>query len=115
MADIELRKTKQITAKHFSNLKWLRKHRFSIAVTVVKNSIVNLPNYELSDTEQFVLAYGLEFCLPPTKINREEIFAEFKVLIGQLLHHTPKSKENASALLAKLNTLAYVYCDYKID
>ena len=61
------------------------------------------------------MAHGLEFCLPPSKINREEVFAEFEVLIGQLLHHTPKSKESVSALTAKLNNLAHSYCDSPID
>ena len=70
LADIGLRKTEQIIAKHFSNLNWLRKHRFCSAASVGVNSIVSLPNYELSDTGQFVFAYGLEFCFPPTKINQ---------------------------------------------
>ena len=47
--------------------------------------------------------------------NREEVFSEFEVLIGQLLHHTPKSKESVSALLAKLNNLAHSYCGSPID
>ena len=61
--------------------------------------------------EKFVLAHGLEFCLPPSKISREDVFAEFEVLVRQLLHHTPKSKGSVSALTAKLNNLAHSYCD----
>ena len=52
------------------------------AGSVSKNSIDNLSSYQLVDTEKLILAHGLEFCLPPTKINWEEIFAEFEVLIG---------------------------------
>ena len=115
MAEIKLRKTEQITAKHFANLNWLRKQRFGTAASFDENRIVNLSNYELSDTEKFVLSHGLEFSMPPTKINREEIFAKFEVLTKQLLHHTSKSKEEASARLAKLNNLVYAYCGSKID
>ena len=71
--------------------------------------------YDFSDTEKFILAHGLEFCLPPSKINWEQVFAEFEVFIGQLLHHTPKSKESVSALMANLNNLAHSYCDSPID
>ena len=67
------------------------KATFGTAASVTENSIVNLSKYDLSDTEKFVLARGLEFCLSPSKINRKEVFAEFEVLIRQLglLQHTP--------------------------
>ena len=61
------------------------------------------------------MVHGLQFCLPPSKSNREKVFAEFEGLIGQLLHHTPKSKESVSALMAKLNNLAHSYFDSLID
>ena len=114
LAEIEIRKRDQIQAKHFSNLNWMRKQHFGTAASVIESSIVNLSKYDLSDTEKFVLAHGREFCLPPSKINREEVFAKFEVLIGQLLHHTPKSKESASTFTAKLNNLAHSYCDSPI-
>ena len=85
----QMRKRDQIQAKHFSNLNWMRKQHVGTAAPVTENSIVNLSKYDLSDTEKFVLAHGLEFCLSPFKINREEVFAEFEELIGQLLQHTP--------------------------
>ena len=107
---LKLRKRDQIQAKHFSNLNWIKKQRFSTAASVTENSIVNLSKYDLSDTEKFVLAHGPEFGLLSSKINRKEIFAEFELLIGQLLHHTPKSKESVSALMVKLNNLAHSYC-----
>ena len=61
------------------------------------------------------MAHGLEFCLPLSEINREKVFSEFEVLIRQLMHHTPKSKENVSALTAKLNNLAHSYCNAPIN
>ena len=58
---------------------------------------------------------GLKLSLPSSKINQEVAFAKYEVLIGQLLHHTPKSKESVSAFTAKLNSLAHCYCDSPID
>ena len=57
----------------------------------------------------------IDFCLPPSGIKREKIFAEFEVLIGQLFHHASKSKESHSALKAKLTDLAHSFCGTPID
>ena len=56
-----------------------------------------------------------EFCLPPTNIKREEIFAEFEILFAQLLHHKPKSIDELSLPKAKLNELAHSFCGSPID
>ena len=53
--------------------------------------ILNLSDYSLSDTETFVLGNGLDFCLPPRSVNREEVFAEFEILYAQLARHKPVS------------------------
>ena len=79
-----------------------------------KDTIINLSNYKLSQTEKFVLSNGLNF-LPPHSVQREEIFAEFEVLIGQLLHHVPHSSEQLSVLKARLSNLAHAYCSNPID
>ena len=73
-------------------------------------TICNLSSYNLLETEKFVLAYGLEFCLLPTNIKREKVFAEFEILFAQLLHHKPKSIDELSLLKAKLNELAHSFC-----
>ena len=62
-----------------------------------------------------MLAYGLYFCLPPSTIHREKIFAESKVLMGQLFHHTSKSKEGLCALKVKLTDLVHSFCGTPID
>ena len=80
-----------------------------------KDTVINLSNYRFSPTEEFVLSHGLNFCLPPHSVQREEIFAEFEVLIGQLLHHVPHSSEQFSALKARLSDLAHAYCGDPID
>ena len=80
-----------------------------------KDTIINLSNYKLFPTKQFVLSHRLNFCLPTHSVQREEIFAEFEVLIGQLLHHVPHSSEQFSALKARLSKLADAYCGNPID
>ena len=78
-------------------------------------TLLSISNYKLSPTEEFVLSHGLNFRLPPHSVQREEIFAEFEVLIGQLLCHVPHSSEQFSALKAKLSDLAHAYCGNPID
>ena len=74
-------------------LKLLFQQQFGNMAKPNKDTIFNLSNYKLSPTEEFVLSHNLNFCLPPHSVQREEIFAEFEVLIGQLLHHVPHSSE----------------------
>ena len=78
--------------KNSNNLRLLFQ-RFGNQISFQKSNIINLSDYKLSDTEQFVLSHGLSFCLPPTSIKREEVFADFEVLYAQLDHHNlgPKS------------------------
>ena len=115
LANIELMKQNQIRAKHFKTINWLRKQRFGSCTSPSGKTIYNLSNYKLSKAETFVLLHGLEFCLPPKNVKREEIFAEFEVLLGQLTHHTPKNREELGSLKARLNDLAHSFCGAKID
>ena len=62
LAGIEQRKQNRIEAKHFKNLNWLQKQRFGSVSSNSGCHINNLLNYKLLDTEQFVLAHGLDFC-----------------------------------------------------
>ena len=81
--------------------------------TVVKFCNTN----RLSDfrTETFVLSNGLDFCLPPKSVNREEVFAEFEILYAQLARHKPVSSDELSSLKAKLSDLAHAYCGTPVD
>ena len=65
--------------------------------------------------EEFVLSHGLNFCLSPNSVEREEVFAKFEVLIGQLFHHVPHSLEQFSVLNARLSDLAHDYCGNSVD
>ena len=93
----------------------LRLQRFGNTANPDKKSITNVSDYKLSLTEEFVLSHGLNFCLPPIHLKREEIFAEFEVLFAQLQYHQSCSVEKHSALNAKLSDLAHAYCGAAID
>ena len=62
-------------------------------------TICNFSSYNHSETEKFVLAYGLDFCSPPTVAKPGEEFAEFEILFAQLLHHKLKIINELSLLL----------------
>ena len=80
-----------------------------------KKHIFNLSDYSLSDTEKFVLGNGLEFCIPPQTINREELFAEFEILHAQLAKHEISNPLKFNKLRARLSDLAYAYSGSPID
>jgi len=109
LADIEQRQRDLINTKHFRNINWLLKQRIGSVSANYGNNICNLSSYKLSDAEKFVLSHGLDFCLPPSSIKREQVFAKFEILLGQLFHHMSKSKDNVSALKAKLSDLAHSF------
>ena len=93
--------------KNSNNLCLLFQHRFGNQTSFKQNNIVNLSDYKLSDTEQFVLSHGLSFRVPPTSVKREEVLADFEVLYAQLVHHKTRSEEQLAALEARLSDLAY--------
>ena len=107
IATIDKRKEQELLIKNERELKLLFQQRFGNMAKSNKNTIINLSNYELSPTEEFVLSRGLNFCLPPHSVQREEIFAEFEVLIGQLFHHVPHCSKQFSALKARLSDLTH--------
>ena len=115
IATIDERKERELSIKNERKLKFLFQQRFGNMAKPNKDTIINLSNYKLSSTEEFVLSHGLNFCLPPHSVQREEIFVEFEVLIGQLLHHVPHSSEQFSALKARLSDLAHAYCGNPTD
>ena len=107
IAIIEEWKKRKLSIKNKRKLKFLFQQRFVNMAKPNKDTIMNLSNYKLSPTEEFVFSHGLNFCLPPHSVQREEIFAEFEVLIGQLLHHIPHFPEQFSALKARLSDLVH--------
>ena len=93
----------------------LVRKRFDGLISDSKKHISNLSDYSLSETETFVLGNGLEFCIPPQRINREELFAEFEILHAQLARHDISDALGFNKLRARLSDLAYAYSGSPID
>ena len=96
----------------------LRRDRFGNALCDTSRHVLNVSDYDLSETESFVLSHCLnksEPGLPPRYLCKEEIFAEFESLWAQLLHHGASSVEQCTTLKPRLADLAHLYCDSTID
>ena len=65
----------------------LRRNCFGTVLSDEKKHIQNLSDSVLSDTEEFLLGHGLNFCLTPKTVCKEQLFAEFESLWAQLQHH----------------------------
>jgi len=66
IATMESSKHKINQQKNERILKLLRLRRFGNSAKPDKRNILNLSDYQLSETEEFALSHGLNFCLPPT-------------------------------------------------
>ena len=110
LSEIDQRTENVTKEKHDRNIQLLRKRRFGGMLSDKEKHILNLSDYALSDTERFVSSNGLDFCLPPKSVNREEVFAEFEILHAQLARQKPISSNELSSLKAKLSDLAHAYC-----
>ena len=93
----------------------LLKKRFGGVLSDKEKHILNLLDYSLSDTEKFDLSNGLDFCLPPKSVNREDVFAEFQVLYAQLHRQKPILSTELSSPKAMLSDLAHAYCGTPVD
>ena len=96
--------------KHSKQLQHLIQKKYGADFNYSGN-VVNLSDYTLNENERFVLEHGLHFAIPPQKINKEEIFAEFESLHAQLLHHTPTSTDAFDSLKSKLTSTAYEFSE----
>ena len=101
--------------KHDRLIMVLRRKHFGTALSNRKKHIQNLSNYVLSDTDEFVLGHGLNFCLPPKTVCKEQLFAEFESLWVQLQHHKACFIDTRNALKARLSDLAHSYSDSQIE
>ena len=72
--------------------------------------IHNLSKYPLSDVEKFSLSFGLKFCIPPRKIRRTPIMAQFESLYNQLEGLTPRSHHLDGLLRIRFVNLANEIC-----
>ena len=89
--------------------------RFGKDVAPASSNVTNLSARVLDGTELFILSHGLKFSLPPKLLRKEEVHAEFEVLMAQLNHHKPVSTDKKQELKARLVDLAYGYCGTPIE
>ena len=115
LAELDERTEQKTKSKHDRLIMILRRKRFGTALSDRKKHIQNLSEYVLSDAEKFVLGHGLNFCLPPKTVCKEQLFAEFKSLWVQLQHHKACSIDTRNALKARLTDLAHSYSESQIE
>ena len=65
----------------------LVRKRFGDLMSDSKKPIFNFLDYSLSEAETYLLGNVLELCIPPQKINREELFAEVEIVHSQFAKH----------------------------
>jgi hypothetical protein len=75
----------------------------------INDRIVNLSNYDLSETEKQALCFGLDFAVPPQRAKQVEIDAEFENLFQQLNVFTPISNDDLASLRADLVKISKTY------
>ena len=100
------KKRASIIKAHEKKLKNLSKN-FTLLFTS-DEVIMNLSNYQLSDTERDLLKYGLSYAIPPRSINKADIFTTFENLNWYLCTEL-KNIEDTEKLRAQLPQLANSY------
>ena len=98
--------------KNNQSLNFLKSRRFG---TVKKQHINNLSSYQLTDEEKLALSFGLNFSLPVTKVNREEVITAFEMFHSQMKRHVPLSNAEEKIFKTSLGSLAHGYTTSKVD
>ena len=93
-------------AQNAKSLKSLISRRFG---TLSKRHITNLSSYKLDEDEEFTLSLGLNFSLPPVKVNREEVFTSFEMFYNHIRKHKPVDKYHEKTFKANLISHAHSY------
>lgn len=74
--------------------------RFGVDNENLNKQIFNFSN--VTEIEQMVHSCELDFCIPPSKIRKEQIFSEFELMYSQLNQHIPFSAAKISVIEARL-------------
>ena len=96
--------------KHGKKLQYLIQKRYGSSFKFTGN-VVNLSDYVFDDNEKFVLEHGLNFAIPPRKVNKEEVLAEFESLFSQLMQHKAAYEDGVESIKAKLSSSAFEYSE----
>ena len=81
--------------------------------TLTKGNVHNLSSKKLSEQESFALSLGLNFSLPCSKIDKEDIFLGFESFYKQSNKLKPRSVSEEKTFKANLSAMAYNYCKLK--
>ena len=107
-------KTQKLHDKRIDIL--VRKRYGDVTSNCSTGTLINLSNYSLTNEESFTLKLGLNFCVPPKFICREQIAAEIEMLYEQARNKlVPVSETKLKALKAKLHDFTYAYSGSTID
>ena len=66
--------------------------------------MTNLSSYKLKEIELDAVSYGLNFSIPPKKINKEQAYLEFENFLSKI--NWIKSKSSNSFYIFKANLVA---------
>ena len=71
--------------------------------------IFNLSRYELSEREKFLLSFGLDFCLPITKLKFKRYFLSFESLVNRLKQQTILPGKDFAFMVKQIQSIAYKF------
>ena len=73
---LKKKQIKKIERKNYSNTKRLLNLKYG---SCPKQNVTNLSKYYFKEKEINALSYGLNFCIPPMKNNKELTYFDFKI------------------------------------
>lgn len=106
--------SRRINVKNSKYVSSLVSDRFG-KLHINTNYIFSLSDHFLSESESLVLSRGLDFCVPPLRIDREIILSQCEILFFQLVRNVPVSEENFDITKSRLFKFAHSYCKSSID
>ena len=104
--------TERREVQNSQKLNVLKAKRFG---TLEKHDVTNLSSYKLTPDEEFVLGFGLNFSLPPRKVDREKTLTAFELFYNNIERLKPVNQQEQKAFKARLMSLAHSYTQNNID
>ena len=117
LAEVELAMEEKNIKLHDKRIEFLVKKRYgNLNSNSDTDAVVNLSNYKPNEDESFALKLGLNFCVAPHTIIREQIAAEIEILYAQVTRKLePVSEIKPKELKAKLHDITYAYSGSTVD
>ena len=117
LAEVELAMEDKTIKLHDKRIEFLVKKRYgNLNSNSSPDTVINLSKFKPSNDEAFALKLGLNFCVPPRRISREQVAAEIEMLYAQATSKLqPTSEVKLKELKAKLHDITYAYSGSTID